>query len=81
MKGISVKSRIQLLDVDRPGEIFEADLEEATPTRLALSVPNTFVRFELWRQEGETNYSGSLGGRHYVFTPPEKARKSAAKKK
>jgi len=80
MKGIVVKDRIQLLDVDRAGEIFEVDLEEATPTRLALSVPNTFVRFELWREEGETNYSGSLGGRHYVFTPPTKARRSAAKK-
>ena len=80
MKGIVVKDRIQLLDVDRPGEIFEADLEEATATRLALSVPNTFVKFELWRVEGETNYSGSLGGRYYVFTPPAKARRSAAKK-
>ena len=45
MKGIAVNTRIQLLDVDRPGEIFEANLEEATPTRLAPSVPNTIVRF------------------------------------
>ena len=78
MKGIAVNTRIQLLDVDRPGEIFEANPEEAPPTRLALSVPNTIVRFDLYRQEGETAYSGSLGGRHYVFTPPAKARKSAA---
>lgn len=70
-------TRIQLHDVDRPGEIFEADLKEATPTRLALSVPNTTVRFDLYRREGETAYSGSLGGRYYVFTPPAKSRKSA----
>ena len=44
MKGIVVKDRIQLLDVDRPGEIFEVELEETTPTRLVLSVPNTIVR-------------------------------------
>jgi hypothetical protein len=29
MKGIALNARIQLIDVDRPGEIFEADLEEA----------------------------------------------------
>ncbi len=81
MKGIAVNTRIQLLDVDHPGEIFDVELEEATPTRLALSVPNTIVRFELWHGEGETAYSGSLGGRHYLFTPPAKARKSAAKRK
>ncbi len=80
MKGIVVKDRIQLLDVDRPGEIFEVELEETTPTRLALSVPNTIVRFDLYRQEGKTGYSGSLGGRHFVFTPQAKARRSAAKK-
>lgn len=76
-----MKARIQLLDVDRPGEILEADLEEATPTKLALSVPNTIVRFDLWRQEDGTAYSGSLGGRQYVFTPPAKAPKPAAKQK
>jgi hypothetical protein len=31
MKGIAVKDRIQLLDVDQPGEIFEAHIEDATP--------------------------------------------------
>ncbi len=81
MKGIAVTTRIQLLDVDRPGEVFEADLEDATPTRLALSVPNTIVRFDLWRQEGETTYRGALGGRQYVFMPPTTERKPAAKKR
>ncbi len=80
MKGIAVNARIQLLDVDRPGEIFEVELEATTPTRLALSVPNTIIRFDLYRQDGEPAYCGSLGGRHFVFTPPEKARKSAAKR-
>jgi hypothetical protein len=49
MKGIAVNARIQLLDVDRPGEIFEVELEATTPTRLALSVPNTIIRFDLYQ--------------------------------
>lgn len=72
MRGIAVNTRIQLLDMDRPREIFEAKLEETTPTRLALSVPHTIVRFNLCRQEGETAGSGPMGGSNYVCTPRAK---------
>lgn len=77
MKGADVKNRIQLLDADRPGEFFDVDLEEKTSTKLVVSVPNTIVKFDLWRREGENTFSGSLGGRLYVFTEDVKTRKSA----
>jgi hypothetical protein len=81
MKGADVKNRIQLLDADRPGEFFDVDLEEKTATKLVVSVPNTIVKFDLRRREGEDAFSGSLGGRLYVFTEDVKTRKSATNRR
>ena len=75
-----MKARIELRDVDRPEEIFVVDVEEATSTRLAVSVPNTIVSFALTRREEDDTYAGSLGGRVYVFTEDLKARKTARKR-
>ena len=74
-----MKTRIQLRDADRPKEIFEVDVEEATATRLTVSVPNTIVTFVLTRREEGAAYTGSLGGRVYVFAANLKAREAARK--
>jgi hypothetical protein len=75
-----MKARIELRDVERPDEIFEVDIEEATATRLTVSVPNTIVSFALTRREGDAIYTGALGGRVYVFKEDLKARQGARKR-
>ena len=75
-----MKARIELRDADRPEEIFVVDVEEATSTRLAVSVPNTIVSFALTRREEDDTYAGSLGGRAYVFSEDLKARKASRKR-
>lgn len=74
-----MKARIELRDADRPDEIFEVDIEEATATRLTVLVPNTIVSFELTRRENDAAYTGSLGGRVYVFTEKLGPRKAVRK--
>lgn len=64
---------IQLLDPYQIHEPFIAYLEEATPDKLVLLVPNTTVRFSLYRRRGEAYYSGHIGGRSYVFLQENKA--------
>ena len=80
MRAIDMKARIELRDADRPEEVFVVDVEEATSTRLAVSVPNTIVSFALTRREEDAAYAGLLGGRVYVFTEDLKARKTASKR-
>jgi hypothetical protein len=80
MKAVEMKGRIELRDVDRPEEIFEVDILEATSTRLTVSVPNTIVSFALSRREDDATFTGSLGGRVYVFTENLQTRKGARKR-
>jgi hypothetical protein len=75
-----MKTRIQLSDADRSEEIFAVDVEEATASRLRVSVPNTIVSFVLTRGEEDAAYAGSLGERVYVFAEDLKARKTASKR-
>ena len=75
-----MKARIELRDADRPEEIFVVDVEEATPTRLAVSVPNTIVSFALTRREEDESFAGSLGGRVYVFAENLNTCKAARKR-
>lgn len=80
LKVIAMKTRIELRDADRPHEIFEVDVEEATSTRLTVSVPNTIVVFALTRRDDDATYIGSLGGRVHVFTENSKARNGLRKR-
>ena len=75
-----MKARIELRDADRSEEIFAVDVEEATASRLRVSVPNTIVSFVLTRGEEDAAYAGPLGGRVYVFAEDLKARKTASKR-
>ena len=75
-----MNARIELRDADRPEEIFVVDVEEATATRLAVSVPNTVVSFVLTRREEDETFAGSLGGRVYVFAENLNACKAARKR-
>jgi len=75
-----MKTRIRLSDADRPEEIFAVDVEEATASRLRVSVPNTIVSFVLTRREEDETFAGSLGGRVYVFAENLNACKAARKR-
>jgi hypothetical protein len=67
--------RISLTDMDRPGEPLAVEVEESSQTILRVAVPNTFVKFELRRQDNASSFEGVLGGRHFMFDPPDLAKK------
>lgn len=60
---------IVLVDVDRPDEPLEVEVEQISQAVLSVIVPNTFIRFELRRRERDAPFEGSLGGRYFMFDP------------
>jgi hypothetical protein len=75
----TVSRVINLVDVDRPDEPLEVEVEQISQAILNVAVPNTFVRFELRRRDMETPYEGSLGGRFFMFDPAKLVVKKRAK--
>lgn len=61
---------IQLIDVDRPGETLDVEVERGNGSVLVVLVPNTIVRFELRRRTASGPFEGSVGGRSFCFSPP-----------
>jgi hypothetical protein len=59
------------MDIDRPDEPLEAEIEELNGSVLVLSVPNSSVRFALRRRDKDSPFEGALGGRYFVFDPNE----------
>jgi hypothetical protein len=68
---------IALVDVDRPDEPLEVQIEQVNQAVLSVAVPNTFVRFELRRRDRESPFEGSLGGRYFMFDPATLAAKKS----
>ena len=64
-----MSGRITLIDLDRPDEPLEAEIEELGETVLRLGVPNTVVRFEMRRNSATAPFEGALGGRNFLFDP------------
>jgi hypothetical protein len=60
---------IVLVDVDRPDEPLEVEVEQISQAVLSVIVPNTFIRFELRRRNRDAPFEGSLGGRYFMFDP------------
>ncbi len=60
---------IVLVDVDRPDEPLEVEVEQISQAVLSVIVPNTFIRFELRRRDRDAPFEGSLGGRYFMFDP------------
>lgn len=73
---------IKLTDVDRPNEPFEVEFLgiDKDQTTLALTVPNTLVRFALRRRDRSSLFEGSLGGRYYTYEFPAR-RQSVAQRR
>jgi hypothetical protein len=71
----AVYPRISLTDMDRPGEPLAVEVEESSRTILRMAVPNTFVKFELRRQDTASSFEAVLGGRYFMFDPPTLAKK------
>jgi hypothetical protein len=65
----AVSRVIALIDVDRPDEPLEVEIEQVNQAVLSVTVPNTFVRFELRRRDRGSSFEGSLGGRYFTFDP------------
>lgn len=70
---------IALVDVDRPDEPLEVEIEQINQAVLSVTVPNTFVRFELRRRDRDAPFEGSLGGRYFIFDPATLTAKKKAK--
>lgn len=60
---------VVLVDVDRPDEPLEVEVEQISQAVLSVIVPNTFIRFELRRRDRDAPFEGSLGGRYFMFDP------------
>jgi hypothetical protein len=65
-----MESRIKLIDLDRPEEPLEVEIERITETTLRVLVPNTVIRFELRRFGQDAPFEGTLGGRYFIFEAP-----------
>lgn len=61
--------RISLIDVDRPSEPLEVDVQASNTRTLRVLVPNSLVIFELHRHDDESPFEGTLGGRYFSFNP------------
>ena len=61
--------RIELMDIDRLDEPLAVDVEDLGDLDLSVIVPNTSVRFTLYRRDREGRFEGALGGRYFVFDP------------
>ncbi|PWB81533.1 MAG: hypothetical protein C3F11_14975 [Methylocystaceae bacterium] len=66
-----MKRRIRLIDIDRPGEPLEVEIERMTETVLRVAVPNTIVKFELRRHREDWPFEGGLGGRYFMYDDGE----------
>jgi hypothetical protein len=61
--------RIILFAAHHPDEPLEVEIEQSSLMELSLSIPNTQVRFKLHRDDPETPFEGSLGGRDFIYDP------------
>ncbi len=66
--------RIALIDIDRPDEPLEVEVDELRDAMMVVGVPNTQVKFYLQRRNGSGCFEGSLGGRYFVYDPAKPAK-------
>jgi hypothetical protein len=80
MKAQRMSGRIMLIDLDRPEEPFEVDVEEYSQLALRLRVPHTIVSFEMRRNSSGAPFEGAIGGRNFIFDPATIAKKKTRKR-
>ena len=66
--------RIAFIDIDRPDEPLEVEVDELRDAMMVVGVPNTQVKFYLQRRNGSGCFEGSLGGRYFVYDPAKPAK-------
>lgn len=70
---------IDIADTDRLGETLQVTIVACDDRILTAAVPNTIVRFNLYRQHN-ASYEGSLGGRNFSYFPAHEKRHGQTKK-
>ncbi|MBU3889488.1 hypothetical protein FM996_05470 [Methylosinus sporium] len=75
-----MESRIKLIDVDRPDEPLEVEVERVMESTLRVLVPNTVIRFELRRPSEGAPFEGAVGGRYFIFEPQPRASEPSSSK-
>ncbi len=68
-----VGKMLNLADSDRAGETLQVTIVACDDRVLTAAVPNTIVRFNLYRQHN-ASYEGSLGGRNFHYFPESEKR-------